>query len=109
MTDKHTVINAARSIEQCNSMPVGEFVAWLDANFECWDFVEREALALAKQVSSFSVYQLREAARWDYGWGFTNSVTPYLARLLVALHPGLAGFVEIIPTRNPDKNQLPLF
>ena len=90
-------------------MPVGEFVAWLEANFECWDFVEREALKLSQQVSNFSVYQLREAARWDYRWGFTNNVTPYMARLLVELHPELAGFVEIVPIRYRDKNQLPLF
>lgn len=78
------------------SMPLSEFLMWLHANEEIYNYFRkyaREAIASGRQ--RFSAYMIRERVRWyvnvEYAGAFkiSNNLTPWIARLLAEEMPEL--------------------
>lgn len=83
------VVDAARTLPELKSMPLDEFVGWIEDNEEIYQNFRGYALAAIKKGRKrFSCYMIRERVRWytniEYGGEFkiSNNITPYMSRLL---------------------------
>ncbi len=73
-----------------------DFPQWLDANYQIYDYFEKEALKFvgfgyskigAKMLIEQIRYRTKLKELGDGNWKINNSVAPDLARLFVTLHP----------------------
>lgn len=103
------VVAQARKLQPVRSMTLGAFVDWLEHNERYWSRFEQRALELAEREGKFSLYRIREDLRWEFKWGYSNNVTPYISRLLLSLHPWMDGMIDIVDGAPPDDSQGDLF